>query len=210
MKCNVSALLLAVFSGICLTAYSFCFKRLDDRVQIGSILIVRGLFEFLFPALVALTIKTPIKPKTFIKDTDKSMIKFYIRMAFVALLSSLRLVLIFMSLWTLPMTSLHAVINCTPIVVLVLGAFASEEAFTKVNVFCVVLLTAGISLYFGPDVYKNIESGNGSGNELLVGLGFALAALLFTSMVSILCRKVKKRTSTWWITSYTGLAIFSK
>ena len=191
------ALTLALCSGLSLTLYSFFFKVLNNRVCLGSVLMARGLMEFLFPAIIALIRRS--NPC----NGGATECHHWIKIVFIAVLGATRLALIFMALWTIPMSSLHAVINCTPIVVILMGAMIGEERITKINAACICLLLAGIGLYFGPDLIRREKIGQ------MQGLVYGLLALIFTSTVSLLTRKVRKSVSCLWITSFTGLAILT-
>ena len=146
---NYAALVYGLASGLSLTGYSFFFKLLDGRVSTGTILFIRGLIEWILPAILAIIKTGKWFPTPVFKPEDglKERVKFWSTLCVIALLGALRLWLVYKALESLNMVEVHAVVQCTPVVVYLLGIMVGDEVTTMQILACLTLLGNNFTIY---------------------------------------------------------------
>ena len=111
-------------------------------------------------------------------------------MIFAAMLGGVRLAFIFQALAATSLSSVHAIMQGSPIVVMFFGHFFLGDSFNIVRCFCALMLVAGITLTAMPEDLNNVTAKD---IEVIKGVFFAISVMLMSGLGTCLMKPLSKR-----------------
>ncbi|TRY73428.1 hypothetical protein TCAL_07780 [Tigriopus californicus] len=198
-------LALALLSAILMSVYSHMYKQISDQIAKPTVLILRGVIQAMVMFLIAQRSNTPLKAKNVPPGTTFwQKYKVYMILLTVVLIGGIRLCLIFAGLQLIHMSTVHTILNGSPILVMVLSHFLLQnDRFSWVKGLSCVLLVGGVVLNFQPYKWLNDKFEIGFG----LGVAFSLGALVFSACGSVFTKMITKNFSKLHIAAYIGLSI---
>lgn len=198
-------LALALLSAILMSVYSHMYKQISDQIAKPTVLILRGLIQAVAMFLIAQRSNTPLKAKNVPPgNTFWQKYRVYLILLTVVLIGGIRLCLIFAGLQLIHMSTVHTILNGSPILVMVLSHFLLQnDRFSWVKGLSCILLVAGVILNFQPYKWLNDKFEVGFG----LGVAFSLGALVFSAFGSVFTKMITKNFSKLHIASYIGISI---
>lgn len=150
-------LALALLSAILMSVYSHMYKQISDQIAKPTVLILRGLIQAVAMFLIAQRSNTPLKAKNVPPgNTFWQKYRVYLILLTVVLIGGIRLCLIFAGLQLIHMSTVHTILNGSPILVMVLSHFLLQnDRFSWVKGLSCILLVAGVILNFQPYKWLN-------------------------------------------------------
>ncbi len=207
-----AALALALASGFFLTLYSFIYQGIREDIARPSVLILRGVvqgfgllaFAWSSGAKLGISYADDDDKKN---DTPAHRRDRYWRLLVVSLVGGFRLSFIFAALMLAKMTTVHTMLNGTPVVVMLLSAAMLKKAdkFTCNKALASVMLIGGVLL--GSDLDDIVDTNPDF--KTLMGLIFALSAMFFSAVGSVLTKTISMNFDKKVISSSIGFSILA-
>ena len=148
-------LLLAITSGILFTFYSALLATIKQEININTVLCLRGIVQSVAMGLALWLWKIPATAKLQDLPTTTCISRLrrwspYLILAIVTVIGGIRLSLLFQAFQLIPITSVHTIINASPVLVMLLSHFILNDSYNLLRVFSSMGFVLGVIFVFQP------------------------------------------------------------
>jgi len=195
---NYFGLLLALLSGVLMTAYSSMIKLLVD-MDSQQVVIIRGILQLVMMGSLALY-------KGFKFTPPRSEVRTWVILFFIGLTGGLRLLFIFISYHRLPVGDVTSIIFSSPVFVMLFSIFVFREHCGVFRVLAAISLLSGVILISKPPILFKIAEGE---SYDFLGYGITFSACLMSALGAVLpkliTKKVEKPVILFYISIFTTI-----